>query len=162
MRKLFLLPVLLLILQATPALSLSDSPYLAPGAFDAVNLLPPPPEPNSTEQKRDVERGLQTQQTSTAAGIRRRCPDSPARPDAAGNHHCTRDSRAKHRAAWPGFPLPPRRADAGIFLFLPQRPFDLWGHHWNSARQYGARETPRALCARLGLRREPRGRWCPF
>jgi acid phosphatase (class A) len=65
MRKLFLLPALLLVLEATPALALSDSPYLAPGAFDAVNLLPPPPEPNSPEQKRDVERVLQTQRAST-------------------------------------------------------------------------------------------------
>src|SRR6266567_2231256 len=70
MRKLFLLPALLLCLGATPALSLSDSPYLAPGAFDAVNLLPPPPEPNSTEQKRDVERVLQTQKTSTPERMR--------------------------------------------------------------------------------------------
>src|SRR5436305_9468649 len=65
MRKLFILSALLLILEATPALSLSDSPYLAPGAFDAVNLLPPPPEPNSAEQKRDVERVLQIQRSST-------------------------------------------------------------------------------------------------
>jgi acid phosphatase (class A) len=65
MRKLFLVPALLLVFEATPALSLSDSPYLAPGAFDVVNLLPPPPEPNSAEQKRDVERVLQTQRTST-------------------------------------------------------------------------------------------------
>ena len=70
MRKLFLLPALLLCLGATPALSLSDSPYLAPGAFDAVNLLPPPPDPNSTEQKRDVERVLQTQKTSTPERLR--------------------------------------------------------------------------------------------
>src|SRR2546423_173969 len=59
MRKLFLLPALLLCLGATPALSLSDSPYVARGAFDAVNLLPPPPESNSAEQKRDVERVVQ-------------------------------------------------------------------------------------------------------
>src|SRR5256885_2383334 len=65
MRKLFLLPALLLCLGATPALSLSDSPYVARGAFDAVNLLPPPPESNSAEQKRDVERVLQIQKTST-------------------------------------------------------------------------------------------------
>jgi len=30
MRKLFLVPALLLVFEATPALSLSDSPYLAP------------------------------------------------------------------------------------------------------------------------------------
>jgi acid phosphatase (class A) len=70
MRKLFLLPALLLCLGATPALSLSDSPYLAPGAFDAVNLLPPPPEPNSVAQKQDVERVLQIQRTSTAERTR--------------------------------------------------------------------------------------------
>src|ERR1700682_4223446 len=70
MRKLFLLPALLLLLEASPALSLSDSPYLARGAFDAVNLLPPPPEPNSAEQKRDVERVLETQRTSTPERMR--------------------------------------------------------------------------------------------
>ena len=70
MRKLFLLPALLLVLEATPALSLSDSPYLARGAFDAVNLLPPPPEPNSAEQKRDVEAVLQAQRTSTPERMR--------------------------------------------------------------------------------------------
>ena len=70
MRKLFLLPALLLVLEATPALSLSDSPYLARGVFDAVNLLPPPPEPNSVEQRRDVEAVLQTQRTSTPERMR--------------------------------------------------------------------------------------------
>jgi acid phosphatase (class A) len=65
MRKLFFLPALLLCLGATPAFSLSDAPYLARGAFDAVNLLRPPPEPNSPEQKRDVERVLQIQKAST-------------------------------------------------------------------------------------------------
>lgn len=70
MRKLFLLPALLLCLGATPALSLSDSPYLAPGAFDAVNLLPPPPEPNSPQQKRDVEGVLQAQRASTPERMR--------------------------------------------------------------------------------------------
>jgi len=70
MRKLFLLPALLLLLEATPALSLSDSPYLARGAFDAVNLLPPPPEPNSAEQRRDVDGVLQAQRTSTAERMR--------------------------------------------------------------------------------------------
>ena len=70
MRKLFFLPALLLCLGATPALSLSNALYLAPGAFDAVNLLPPPPEPNSAEQKRDVERVLQAQRTSTPARMK--------------------------------------------------------------------------------------------
>jgi acid phosphatase (class A) len=70
MRKLFLLPALLLCLGATPALSLSDSPYLARGAFDAVNLLPPPPEPNSPAQKRDVEQVLEAQRASTAERMR--------------------------------------------------------------------------------------------
>src|SRR6266550_935287 len=70
MRKLFLLPALLLLLEAPPALSLSDSPYLARGAFDVVNLLPPPPEPNSAEQRRDVDGVLQAQRTSTAERMR--------------------------------------------------------------------------------------------
>ena len=70
MRKLFLLPALLLLLEATPAFSLSDSPYLPRGAFDVVRLLPPPPEPNSPEQRRDVDAVLQAQRTSTPERMR--------------------------------------------------------------------------------------------
>jgi acid phosphatase (class A) len=70
MRKLFLLPALFLLWSATPALSLSDSPYLAPGAFDSIHLLPPPPAPNSAAQRQDVEGVLQAQKTSSPERVR--------------------------------------------------------------------------------------------
>jgi acid phosphatase (class A) len=69
MRRLFLfLPVLLLILEATPALS--DSTYIAPGAFDVIHLLPPPPAPGSDAQRQDIEAVLEAQRTSTPQRMR--------------------------------------------------------------------------------------------
>ena len=71
MRRLSLsIPVLLLLLGATPAVALSDSPYLAPGAFDVIHLLPPPPAPDSLAQRQDVEGVLQAQRTSTPERMR--------------------------------------------------------------------------------------------
>jgi acid phosphatase (class A) len=54
MRKLALAPVLLLCLAATPALSLSDKPYITAGDVDFPTLLPPPPKEDSPAGKRDV------------------------------------------------------------------------------------------------------------
>jgi acid phosphatase (class A) len=71
MRKMFVLPALLLLLDATPALSLSDTPYLAAGAFDSVHLLPPPPASNSPQQARDVEGVLQAQAAASPERLRR-------------------------------------------------------------------------------------------
>jgi len=70
MRKLFLLPALFLLWGATPALSLSDSPYLAPGAFDSIDLLPPPPAANSDAEQRDIDGVLQAQKMSSPERVR--------------------------------------------------------------------------------------------
>jgi acid phosphatase (class A) len=65
MRKLLLLPALLLLLDATPALCLSNTPYLAPGAFDSVHLLPPPPAFDAAVQRQDIEGVIQAQHTAS-------------------------------------------------------------------------------------------------
>ena len=66
MRKLLLIPALLLVLNATPALCLSNTPYLAPGAFDSVHLLPPPPAPDSGAQRQDVEGVVSVQRSASS------------------------------------------------------------------------------------------------
>jgi len=71
MRRLSLfIPVLLLVVAAAPAVALSNSPYLVPGAFDAIHLLPPPPAPDSAAQREDIEGVLQAQRTSTPERMR--------------------------------------------------------------------------------------------
>jgi acid phosphatase (class A) len=69
MRKLILWPALLLVLGATPALCLSTTPYLAPGAFDSVHLLPPPPSPDSDAQRQDVEGVIGAQKAALPARL---------------------------------------------------------------------------------------------
>ena len=160
MRKLFLLPALLLVLEATPALSLSNSPYLARGAFDVVNLLPPPPGPNSAEQRRDVEGVLEAQRASTPE--RMRLAQADAKVDLTRFADVLGPNFVPDRLPAVVAFFRKVGADTGVFLFLSQRAFDLWRGHRNSTRQYGARKTQRAVCARLGLRLEPRGRRRPF
>ena len=66
MRRPFLpIPMLLLVLGATPAAALSNLPYLAPGTFDVIHLLPPPPASDSSAQRQDVDGVLRAQRTST-------------------------------------------------------------------------------------------------
>ena len=55
MRKLALFSVLALCLAASPALSLSDKPYITAADVDFPGLLPPPPTETSAEGKRDLQ-----------------------------------------------------------------------------------------------------------
>src|SRR5258708_23229200 len=75
MRSYFLMPVLLCALGATPALSLSNEPYLASGQVDAILLLPPPPPANSDLQKRDLGDVLTAQKQRTPALVKRSLDD---------------------------------------------------------------------------------------
>jgi len=70
MRKLLLLPALLLLLDASPALSLSAAPYLAPGAFDSIRLLPPPPALDSSAQRQDEESVVSAQKAASAERVK--------------------------------------------------------------------------------------------
>ena len=70
MRKILLIPALLLLIEATPALCLSPSPYLAPGAFDSIHLLPPPPAVDSSGQSRDVEGVIDAQKAASPARVK--------------------------------------------------------------------------------------------
>ena len=65
MRKLALAPVLLLCLAATPALSLSDKPYITASDVDFPALLPPPPKEDSPAGKRDVQAIVNLQKAMT-------------------------------------------------------------------------------------------------
>jgi acid phosphatase (class A) len=65
MRKLALAPVLLLCLAATPALSLSDKPYITASDVDFPMLLPPPPKEDSPAGKRDVQTIIDLQKNMT-------------------------------------------------------------------------------------------------
>src|SRR6266478_9288161 len=65
MRKLALAPVLLLCLAATPALSLSDKPYITATDVDFPGLLPPPPAEASPAGKRDLQAILDLQKNMT-------------------------------------------------------------------------------------------------
>jgi acid phosphatase (class A) len=69
MRKTFLIPALLLLLDATPAFSLSGTPYLAAGAFDSVDLLPPPPSAGSPQQRQDIDGVLKAQRAASPERI---------------------------------------------------------------------------------------------
>ena len=71
MRKLFLIPALLLLLQATPGVCLSNSPYLAPGAFDSIHLLPPPPAADSAAQRQDVDGVVSAQKAASPERVKR-------------------------------------------------------------------------------------------
>jgi acid phosphatase (class A) len=57
--------VLLTVFWAMPAAALSDTPYLAPGSFDVIHLLPPPPVSGSPAEQRDVEAVVQLQKASS-------------------------------------------------------------------------------------------------
>jgi len=64
-RRLFFVPALFLCLAATEALALSGTPYLAPGAFDVVHLLPPPPALNSAAQRDDIDAIIAAQKAAS-------------------------------------------------------------------------------------------------
>jgi acid phosphatase (class A) len=65
MRNFALLPVLAICLAATPAMALSDKPYLTAEEVDFSNLLPPPPKEDSAEGKRDLQTILDLQKKMT-------------------------------------------------------------------------------------------------
>jgi acid phosphatase (class A) len=71
MRKLALGAVVLLLLGASPALSLSDKPYLAETDADFANLLPPPPADGSARDKSDLRAVLDLQKTLTPERLER-------------------------------------------------------------------------------------------
>jgi acid phosphatase (class A) len=71
MRKLALCSVVLLCLGATPALPLSDKPYLVETDADFGNLLPPPPADSSVRDKRDLQAVLDLQKTLTPERMER-------------------------------------------------------------------------------------------
>jgi acid phosphatase (class A) len=71
MRKLALYSVVLLMLGAAPALSVSDKPYLAETDADFANLLPPPPADGSPADKRDMQMLLDLQKTLTPERVER-------------------------------------------------------------------------------------------
>ena len=74
MRK-YLLGAALLMLSATPALSLSNEPYLSPGQVDAILLLPPPPPGTSEIQKHELNDVLTAQKQRTPALVKRSLDD---------------------------------------------------------------------------------------
>ena len=71
MRKLALGTFVLLLLGATPALSLSDKPYLAETDADFANLLPPPPADGSARDKSDLQTILAMQKNLTPQMLER-------------------------------------------------------------------------------------------
>jgi len=66
MRKLALFSVLALCLAATPALSLSQKPYITATDVDFPGLLPPPPTETSPDGKRDLQAIIDLQKTMNA------------------------------------------------------------------------------------------------
>ena len=74
MRKFVLVPALLLALNISPALSLSNEPYLKPGQVDALLLIPPPPA-RADIQARDLADVLHAQETRTPALVQRSLDD---------------------------------------------------------------------------------------
>src|ERR1700722_830532 len=71
MRNLVLCSLVLLTLGASPALSLSDKPYLAETDADFANLLPPPPGDGSARDKSDMQALLALQKTLTPERLER-------------------------------------------------------------------------------------------
>ncbi len=65
MRKLAFAPMLLLCLAATPALALSDKPYLTATDVDFANLLPAPPKEDTPAGKRDIQAIIDLQKDMT-------------------------------------------------------------------------------------------------
>src|SRR5260370_2672286 len=85
MRKLAVCSVVLLMLGATPALSLSDKPYLAETDADFANLLPPPPADGSAGDRRDMQMLLDLQKTLTPERLERHpAPTDPTGYPGAG------------------------------------------------------------------------------
>jgi acid phosphatase (class A) len=71
MRKLALSAIVLLLLGAAPALSLSDKPYLVETDADFANLLPPPPADGSPRDKSDLQAVLDLQKALTPERLER-------------------------------------------------------------------------------------------
>src|ERR1700732_1914279 len=71
MRKLALSSFVLLMLAATPALSLSDQPYLAESDADFANVPPPPPADGSARDQSDMQALLALQKTLTPERLER-------------------------------------------------------------------------------------------
>src|ERR1700758_1987528 len=65
MRKRSILAMVALWLGASPALALSDKPYLVESDADFANLLPPPPAEGSPGDRRDKRRVLELQKGLT-------------------------------------------------------------------------------------------------
>ena len=63
--------VVLLMLGASPALALSDKPYLVESDTDFANLLPPPPADGSARDQADMQALLALQKTLTPARLER-------------------------------------------------------------------------------------------
>src|SRR5258708_32651603 len=76
MRNLALCYIVLLMLGAAPAWSLSDKPYLAETDADFANLLPPPPAGGSAGDKRGMQMLLDLQKTLTPQRPGRRPGDT--------------------------------------------------------------------------------------
>ena len=60
----------LLLVAVAPAAALSDGPYIAPGTFDVLHLLAPPPSPGSDAERKDIEAVVRMQQASTPERMR--------------------------------------------------------------------------------------------
>src|SRR5215831_20598571 len=65
MRKLGLAPLVFLCLAASPALALSDKPYLTAGDVDFAAMLPPPPVETSPAGQRDLQFIIDRQKNMT-------------------------------------------------------------------------------------------------
>ncbi len=61
---------LLTLVWTMPAAALSDAPYIAPGSFDVVHLLPPPPLAGSEAERRDINAVMQLQDLSSPERIK--------------------------------------------------------------------------------------------
>jgi acid phosphatase (class A) len=70
MRK-FVVTTMLVMLSASPALALSNEPYLPKDHIDAIMVVPPPPEPASDQQQIDLDKVLAIQKSRIPAQIKR-------------------------------------------------------------------------------------------
>lgn len=62
--------LLALVILSTPALALSDKPYL-PASYNPIEIVPPPPGEGSAQQQRDLAEVIDVQKTRTDALIKR-------------------------------------------------------------------------------------------
>jgi len=60
----------LLACSAMPAAALSGAPYIAPGSYDVIHILAPPPARGSEAERRDLEEVLEYQRTSGPERVR--------------------------------------------------------------------------------------------